>query len=95
MIEGTVDSPTPMVAISGDSIRVIFILLPCKAEDSKLAAIQPAVPPPTIQMEFRGFFCIACFHSANYLSVAIMTKKRAVLLLRAFYRISILLKITD
>jgi hypothetical protein len=46
-IIGIVDSPTPTLEISSDSIRRMAIL-PCSRRASAAAAIQPAVPPPTI-----------------------------------------------
>src|SRR5690242_10565229 len=48
-IPGMVASPTPMVGMSGDSMSSIRQLAPsCRA--SRLAAIHPAVPPPTMAM---------------------------------------------
>ncbi len=48
MIGGMVASPTPTVPISVDSINVIVQPDPGNARANMLAAIQPAVPPPTI-----------------------------------------------
>ena len=50
MIGGMVASPTPTVPISGDSITLIEVPVPGRARARMLAAIQPAVPPPTIAM---------------------------------------------
>ena len=47
---GIVASPTPTVPMSGDSITVMAVPVPGSARASMLAAIQPAVPPPTIAM---------------------------------------------
>src|SRR6185503_18165165 len=49
-IGGIVASPTPIVPISGDSITVIRAGLFFSTRASNAAAIQPAVPPPTIAM---------------------------------------------
>src|SRR5260221_8614953 len=49
-IGGIVASPTPTVAISGDSINVIAVPLFFSNCASMAAAIQPAVPPPTMAM---------------------------------------------
>src|SRR5262245_8765066 len=46
-IGGTVDSPTPTVPISSDSISVMSSTVP-SCRESAAAAIQPAVPPPAI-----------------------------------------------
>ncbi len=45
---GVEPSPTPIMPISGDSIRVILIPLLAHRLAIKQAAIQPAVPPPKI-----------------------------------------------
>src|ERR1700676_1933345 len=50
MIGGMVASPTPTVPMSGDSITVITVRVPGRARAKMLAAIQPAVPPPTMAM---------------------------------------------
>src|SRR5712675_2790521 len=47
-IGGIVASPTPTVPISGDSISVIVVWLCLSTCASNAAAIQPAVPPPTM-----------------------------------------------
>jgi hypothetical protein len=52
-IGGTVASPTPTMPMSSDSTRVTRACGPsvrCRAA----AAIQPAVPPPTIRMRRIG-----------------------------------------
>src|SRR5471032_77567 len=49
LIIGIVDSPTPTVEISSDSIsRIVYLLR--STLDSEAAAIQPAVPTPTMTM---------------------------------------------
>src|SRR5271167_2730852 len=50
MMGGMVASPTPTVPMSGDSITVMIVPVPGSARANMLAAIQPAVPPPTIAM---------------------------------------------
>src|SRR5258708_2647595 len=50
MMGGIVSSPTPTVPISGDSMTVMTVAVPGRARAKMLAAIQPAVPPPTIAM---------------------------------------------
>src|SRR3954452_22953611 len=45
---GIVASPTPIVPISSDSISVIFVQPLSRYRERAEAAIQPAVPPPTI-----------------------------------------------
>src|ERR1700690_3754094 len=50
MMGGMVASPTPTVPISGDSMTVMTVPVPGKARARMIAAIQPAVPPPTITM---------------------------------------------
>src|SRR5271167_290071 len=50
MMGGMVASPTPTVPMSGDSITVMMVPVPGSARANMLAAIQPAVPPPTIAM---------------------------------------------
>src|SRR5271163_2728081 len=47
---GIVASPTPIVPISGDSIRVIFTKRSFRVWDRAAAAIHPALPPPTMMM---------------------------------------------
>ena len=47
---GIVASPTPMVPMSGDSITVMTHCRSGSARARMLAAIQPAVPPPTMAM---------------------------------------------
>src|ERR1700691_4112564 len=49
---GMVASPTPTLPISGDSMTVMAHPVPGKARANMLAAIQPAVPPPTMAMLF-------------------------------------------
>src|ERR1700722_9345608 len=44
--------PTPTLPISGDSMTVMAQPVPGKARASMPAAIQPAVPPPTMAMLF-------------------------------------------
>lgn len=48
-----VASPTPTVPITSDSTSSILIV-PRVTCASAAAAIQPAVPPPTIRMRFSG-----------------------------------------
>jgi hypothetical protein len=45
---GVEPSPTPTMPISGDSSTLISTARPCQRFHIRLAAIQPAVPPPTI-----------------------------------------------
>src|SRR5882757_1453531 len=52
MMGGIVASPTPTVPMSGDSMTVMTAPVPGSARANILAAIQPAVPPPTIAMRF-------------------------------------------
>src|SRR5678815_3135076 len=60
MIPGIVASPTPIVGISGDSMSWIEHVRPTFLARA-LAAIQPAVPPPTIAIRLiRPSVCIAC-----------------------------------
>jgi hypothetical protein len=47
-----VASPTPTVPISGDSMTVMAHPVPGKARANMPAAIQPAVPPPTMAILF-------------------------------------------
>src|SRR6187401_3536773 len=47
---GTVASPTPTVPMSSDSMSVMSQPLPLSACARPAAAIQPAVPPPTMTM---------------------------------------------
>jgi hypothetical protein len=47
-IGGMVASPTPTVPISGDSTTLMAHPVPGMARAKMLAAIQPAVPPPTM-----------------------------------------------
>ena len=54
MIGGMVASPTPTVPMSGDSITAIAVPVPGRARARMLAAIQPAVPPPTMAMRWIG-----------------------------------------
>ena len=50
MIGGMVASPTPIVPMSGDSMTVMAQPKPGRARARMAAAIQPAVPPPTMAM---------------------------------------------
>src|ERR1700730_9581478 len=50
MMGGIVASPTPTVPMSGDSMTVMMQPVPGSDRAKMLAAIQPAVPPPTIAM---------------------------------------------
>ena len=49
-----VDSPTPMIGASGDSIRAISML--GNRLDRIAADIHPELPPPTMMICFMGFF---------------------------------------
>ena len=50
-IGGIVASPTPTVGMAEDSTSVMRHPLPRSTCDSSAAADQPAVPPPTMQIE--------------------------------------------
>src|SRR6202035_2435062 len=50
MMGGIVASPTPTVPMSGDAMTVMTVAVPGRPRAKMLAAIQPAVPPPTIAM---------------------------------------------
>src|SRR5882672_4806649 len=58
MMGGIVASPTPTVPMSGDSMTVMKVPVPGRARAKMLAAIQPAVPPPTIAMRL---ICLVSF----------------------------------
>ena len=47
-IGGIVASPTPTVPMSSDSMRRMRVTPFCRKRDRAAAAIQPAVPPPTM-----------------------------------------------
>src|SRR4051812_16735928 len=60
MMPGIVASPTPTVGISGDSMSWIEHVRPTFLANA-LAAIQPAVPPPTIAIRLiRPSVCMDC-----------------------------------
>src|SRR5258706_16111217 len=46
--QGVEPSPTPMIGTAGDSSTMISTPLGCSALARIIAAIQPAVPPPTM-----------------------------------------------
>jgi hypothetical protein len=62
---GMVASPTPTVPISGDSMTVMAQPVPGSARASMLAAIQPAVPPPTMAMRLIRLLSLCAYPTAG------------------------------
>jgi hypothetical protein len=55
---GTVASPTPTVRMSGDSTTVMVMFWRARRPASQVAAIHPAVPPPTTRIDRIGWDCV-------------------------------------